>query len=1406
MVAIAQLGLAHINPNLAPKENGGSGVDFNTSLREDCLEAINTTNLNINNVRALLQVGGDVWWDLDNGSYIVPKQESRADEVSAIFSGSVWVGGLTPSGSIKLAAGPNGAYYQSPGAVDWYSGPLDVDGITDKPICDDWNTFFKVDGESVRNAVKAFDKNPLTFDCEDVQDDVKYWPGKNNPFWGEEYDFELPADQSLGAFWDEPGVDGFGDGVYNPCDGDFPIINIRACEPIDREAAFELIPDEMTFWIYNDNGGAHRISFATPIQMEVQVQAFAYATNDAVNDMTFNRYKLINKGSEDIRETYFAMWVDPDLGCYQDDYIGCDVGRSLAYVYNEDAVDGIEGGETCNGVNTYGTNVPILGIDYFRGPRGPKIYCRDMDGNILMEQNEDDPNKMDTIFCDPPIGSGDFDTLLEIGMSAFSYMNNCGVGSPDVATCDANQAIEFYNIMKGIWLDGTPVTRGGDGYNIGSMDTTRYVFPDDPNDESADAWSMCTADLPFGDRRMLQVTGPLLLQPQATNELIVGVVFVPDEESYPCPDLSRLRTADDLAQSLFDNCFNITDGPDAPDICGIELDQEIIMTLFNQSTSNNFEELYQEEDLLIANDTLSNEAKLYKFEGYQIYQVVNGGISPSELNNIDKARLVFQTDLKNDVTELYNWTSSISPVGDGDIIYTPTRKVVGANQGVKKTLSLTEDQFATGADPKLVNHVTYYYTAVAYGYNEYDVFQASTGVGQPRPYIEGRGNIKTYAFTPRPIVYEELLSKYGDVPSITRTDGVGSGVNFIDMEDDMYDKILEASANGNVVEGVTYKENAGPVNIKIYNPLDVVEGNFRLELFGTELDENNSTNFLGEDTRWRLTSLDDENNVIESDTFINIAREQIVDQYGFSIELNQIAEPGGQIEVNNGAVGSTLEYDDVNQANWLTAIPDGGLSGGDRLFDWVVNSDSNDPDDQDPEDDLKDVSSIFYPFTMTRYAAPTETEPAFYVTPAFRRGQGFMLDPQEGLGYGDLLLNQDLNNVDIIMTSDKSKWSRCVVVETASPDYGNSDLIPQGDRNQFDIRAALSVDKEGNPDGEVDTDPTNSVLDGTPKEGLGWFPGYAVDVETGERLNIFFGENSVYDEDVAEFLTEGATGGDMIFNPTNQTIVPDAPDNQADFGIFNLVGGGQHFIYVTRQKYDGCELLWNDLQPSGNPAVKFNPLSLVTWTAFPLNSVGETNALLSVADGIIPNDIKFKLRVTNPFGFATEIDEVGNGDNDKYDGVKVGGFPTFEFKIEGAASRALAANEYEGALENVNVVPNPYYAYSAYEKSEFDNTIKITNLPPRADITIFSLDGKFIRTFLRDEQDVIKEAGFPVQTQQGFPDVSWDLKNSKGVPVASGVYLIHVRAEIEGPDGQVQVEERVIKWFGVGRKFDPSNL
>ena len=52
---------------------------------------------------------------------------------------------------------------------------------------------------------------------------------------------------------------------------------------------------------------------------------------------------------------------------------------------------------------------------------------------------------------------------------------------------------------------------------------------------------------------------------------------------------------------------------------------------------------------------------------------------------------------------------------------------------------------------------------------------------------------------------------------------------------------------------------------------------------------------------------------------------------------------------------------------------------------------------------------------------------------------------------------------------------------------------------------------------------------------------------------------------------------------------------------------------------------------------------------------------------------------------------------------------------------------------------------------------------------------------------------------QVFPDVEWDLKNYASIPVASGVYLIHVLDTETG-------NETTVKWFGVSRKFDPSGL
>ena len=108
----------------------------------------------------------------------------------------------------------------------------------------------------------------------------------------------------------------------------------------------------------------------------------------------------------------------------------------------------------------------------------------------------------------------------------------------------------------------------------------------------------------------------------------------------------------------------------------------------------------------------------------------------------------------------------------------------------------------------------------------------------------------------------------------------------------------------------------------------------------------------------------------------------------------------------------------------------------------------------------------------------------------------------------------------------------------------------------------------------------------------------------------------------------------------------------------------------------------------------------------------------------------------------------------------------------------------EEALNEIRVVPNPYYAYSAYERGQLDNVVKITNLPDVANIKIYNLAGTLIRSYSKSSSDV--------------QYVDWDLKNAANISIASGVYIVHV--EVPG------VGEKIIKWFGVMRPIDLNNF
>ncbi|MBC7775844.1 MAG: hypothetical protein H7246_10460 [Phycisphaerae bacterium] len=1315
--------------------------------RDLCANSESAIDQAINNVRARLLGGGDCWWDLSRGRYIVPKVDpaSGQPEVSSLFAGSVWLGGIDPGNNLKLAC----QAYRNDGKNDFWPGPISLAGVTESFTCANWDRHFRVTGDDIRKHLANIAKGNLS--PADIPRNIKAWPAKGNEYFQSIWGFDLPfTEQALAGFYDVgPTI-----GTYEPLEGDYPSIEIRGC-PLDK------YPDEMIFWVYNDHGGgqAHARTTGKAIQMEVQVQAFGYTTNDELNDMTFQRYKLINRATDRIDSMFFAMWIDPDLGCDEDDYIGCDTAKSLMYIYNKDQVDGNPGATCPSGAATYGSNIPLLGVDYFRGPLGIR-----------------------------PDSTGE-DEEYELGMNSFMYYNRAGGGQGDPTAPN-----QYYNYITGTWADGTPLTYGGSGYNPGnpSAKRVRFCFTEPPNDPSPNSWSMCSADLPLNDRRTLQASGPFTLKPGAVNELIIGVPWVPDIE-YPCPDMENLFRADKLAQGLFNSCFDLLDGPDAPTADWIELNREVVVVLTNKPfpESNNFNkenEDYQETDFLAddvflqTTDPDSLELAKYKFEGYLIYQLKDENVSAKDYSNPDKGRLVYQVDVKNGVKKLYNWEETRDPTTN-KLVYYPVLQVEGGDKGIRHTFSITEDKFASGNDKRLVNHKKYYFSVVAYAYNNFaplNPFAQPLVTGQKHPFLAGRRNIIIKTVIPRPIVDQSLNIAYGDGVVITRLEGAGVGGNFLDMDDDTRERVL----SDNFDSTLTYRPGRGPLTVTVFNPFEIKDGDYELSL----VDGNLSDTKLDDTARWQLRKLPDGDLIVSEKTIAKL-NEQIVLQYGFSISITQTGEPGQNLDERNGGIGGEIEYDNPDDT-WLFGLSDDLF--GNPFFNFVKTGPLEEDEAFDPNQGLSTLGDgWFVPYVLADW--DIEAAELDVITPAWTNGLN-----TAGVGTRRDKLAA-LPNVDIVFTSDKSKWSRCVVIETAARAFtaDTSQVRIQNNgakgRLMFDVRYALSVGKNDSngdglpdPDGELypNTAPGNAGIpvpfQGQPVRGMGWFPGYAVDVETGQRLNIFFGENSGY----SSTLDPSFTGRDMLWNPTDQFIAPEALGLTDYWG--NAVLGGHHWVYVMNTRYDSCNQVRKRFTPEfGAPALKVQQIGKIAWAGMLQLATGFK--MKSLNDGLIPNDARIKLRVDNAYQTWYDDNNLINPADGKPWRT---GHPKYLFKIQNREPSALTSIAIDNALDSVKMVPNPYYGFSEYESSQFTNTVKITNLPGKCKVTIYSLDGKFIRQYNRDE--------VYMPYDQISPAIEWDLKNSKGIPVASGVYLVHINAPGMG--------ERTLKWFGIGRQYDPSGL
>ena len=436
---------------------------------------------------------------------------------------------------------------------------------------------------------------------------------------------------------------------------------------------------------------------------------------------------------------------------------------------------------------------------------------------------------------------------------------------------------------------------------------------------------------------------------------------------------------------------------------------------------------------------------------------------------------------------------------------------------------------------------------------------------------------------------------------ITRVEGQGVGHHFLKLSDQERNRLIKTqlgsmtSYNG----PVNYCAEGAPFEIEVLTPKNPPEGEF-LVIF----EEVDPTEFLLKYKIYLNESIIAEEAIPTSlfnshDTFYG----KTVSEYGIKLLVNSADDPGDfEDDETNGAIGQQITFADGN--NWLTILGDKTQLGSNE-FD-IIDTEYGDVFfNIDPYQAFSNFGPAnFAPFSLCRYSYDQFSP---YLGPGWWHSANEIATKKNTI--------DKLNNVDIVLTADKTLWSRCIVVESSNQHYEDLGISANGNKENFEIRNDPSVgrfDSDGN--GLADADGTGT--------GMSWFPGYALDVETGQRLNIFFSENSSYGDADPFDDTRCNNSDDMMWNPSADLSLGLGGIG----GIYDAYVGGQHYIYVSRTPYDECTFLREKLS-NNNYLRKIEGMETISWAGVPVLSEGA--AFTSYEDGLIPSETLIEIRVEN---------------------------------------------------------------------------------------------------------------------------------------------------------------------------------
>ncbi|MDD5363070.1 MAG: hypothetical protein PHN88_13115 [Ignavibacteria bacterium] len=458
-----------------------------------------------------------------------------------------------------------------------------------------------------------------------------------------------------------------------------------------------------------------------PMYSEMHLTAWGYG-EDGLNDIQFLSFAVINKNSQDWDDTHFGFVVDPDLGNGNDDYIGCDTAKNLAYVYNSSNMDGTGASPS------YGLNPPSAGMDFFLSPM-------EYTGN---------PSDV-VVYYDPP-GSKNKVTKVgyrQLGMTSFVYFTNNSSGD---IVCEQDPSLpqEAFNFLHGIkkdgsyWFDPT----------ISPHPRTNKLYPGEPEGEKG--WTefgfngnatlarvknctggdtVATYVSPPGDRRFIFNSGKdgYTVHSGDTQRVVLAQLVARGTNNKNA--VTRLKRLDITAQALFD--FNFQKPPDIPLPATnfSVIDKGTGKCSIMLSWDDRAESYYTWDSL----GQPKTDTSYWKFEGYEVYQIkdINGAIpdfyQPETMN--DNIKLLKIYDIVDSIGYIMDTITNVAGGFTAIPVVPPYLQPVPEGfpqSGINRSILLDATAFpdVQNNESKFVYGRTYYFAVVAYAYKTHALLGA----------------------------------------------------------------------------------------------------------------------------------------------------------------------------------------------------------------------------------------------------------------------------------------------------------------------------------------------------------------------------------------------------------------------------------------------------------------------------------------------------------------------------------------------------------------------------------------------------------------------------------------------------------------------------------------------------------